>query len=267
MTICIAGIAEGKKIVAFTDRMLTLGAPVRTAFEISENDKAIQLGGNKAVALFAGDVLKANQILSIAKAKIQNNDMRVETVAGTVLEAYKDQWLSDITTGLLERFGLNRKQFIEKQNDLHPDLIKDMNNVIGQYNLDVQVIVAGVDNDGAHIFKIESPGIIQPFGSIGYCCIGSGAQHATFSLIESEYNPNLKEAESIHAILQAKRRAQYDPGVGILTDVVLINSTYVKLSEGKVKNINTLYDDSVIKIRKEKNECASLIGEKIYDAN
>ena len=70
MTICIAGIAENKKIVAFTDRMLTISAPVRTAFEITENNKAIKLA-NKVVAMFAGDVLKANSILEIAKSKIE----------------------------------------------------------------------------------------------------------------------------------------------------------------------------------------------------
>lgn len=264
MTICIAGIAENKKIVAFTDRMLTLGAPVKTAFEITANDKAKQLG-DKVVAMFAGDVLRANAVLKIAKGNIKNADTGTEKIADIVQEAYREQWRKDIEDGLLSRFGLDRKNFINKQKELDSDVVKNINNTIGTYNLGVEIIIAGIDTNGeAHIFRVDNPGVKQTQDSIGYCCIGSGSQHATFSLIESEYNPHLSEAESIHKILQAKKRAQYDPGVGELTDIVLINDAYVKLAEEKVKNIDDIYTKSVTEISSKKDECARMLGEEVY---
>lgn len=265
MTICIAGIADNNKIVAFTDRMLTIGAPVRTAFEITENNKAIKLA-DKVVAMFAGDVLKANAILKIAQTKIQNSNTDAQKVAEIVRDSYREQWVLDIEGALLQRFGLDRKTFINKQKDLDPDLVKSVNNAIGNYNMDVAIIVAGVDQDGPHIFQIQNPGVISTHDAIGYCCIGSGAQHATFSLIESQYSPTFTEARSIHSILQAKKRAQYDPGVGILTDVVLINDTYVKLDESKVKAIDLSYESSAGAIAGEKEKCAETIMKAIYDA-
>jgi 20S proteasome alpha/beta subunit len=265
MTICIAGIAENKKIVAFTDRMLTIGAPVRTAFEITENNKAIKLA-DKVVAMFAGDVLKANSILKIAKSKIQNGNTGTEKVAEIVQASYKEQWVSDIEGALLQRFGLDRKSFINKQKELDADLVKSVNNLIGNYNLGVEIIIAGVDTSEPHIFKIENPGVISCYDAIGYCCIGSGTQHATFSIIESQYNPSFTEAKSIHSILQAKKRAQYDPGVGELTDVVLINDKYVKLDEAKVTKIDEKYEASATTIATEKTSCAEAIKTIIYNA-
>lgn len=264
MTICIAGISENKKIVAFTDKMLTIGAPVKTAFEITENNKAIKLA-DKVVAMFAGDVLKANAILKLAKAGIQNSNTGVETVADIVQKSYKEQWVKDIEDALLQRFGLDRTKFVNKQKELDPELVKNINNTIGNYNMDVQIIVAGIEKTEPHIFKIENPGIKQSHDSIGYCCIGSGTQHATFSLIESQYNPNFLEAKSVYSILQAKKRAQYDPGVGQLTDIVLINDEYVKIEEGKIKLVDETYNSSVNIMIKEKNKCAELIQKNIYD--
>lgn len=264
MTICIAGIAENKKVIAFTDKMLTIGAPVRTAFEITENNKAIKLA-DKVVALFAGDVLKANAILALAKSKIVNSTTGVEKVAVIVQEAYKEKWVGDIEDALLQRFGLDRKTFVNKQKELEPELVKNINNAIGNYNMDVEIIIAGVDNTSPHIYKISNPGISQSYDSVGYCCIGSGAQHATFSLIESEYNPCFPEAKSVHSILQAKKRAQYDPGVGQLTDIVLINDEYVKIEEAKIKLLDDTYRKSVDVIIKEKENCAETIKNNIYD--
>ena len=119
--------------------------------------------------------------------------------------SYKEQWVRDIEGALLQRFGLDRKTFINKQKGLDADLVKTINNLIGNYNLGVEIIVAGVDTEKPHIFKIENPGTISTYDAIGYCCIGSGTQHATFSIIESQYNPGFTEAKSIHSILQAKK--------------------------------------------------------------
>lgn len=263
MTICIAGISENKKIVACTDKMLTIEAPVKTAFEITENNKAIKLA-DKVVAMFAGDVLKANAILKLAKTKIQNGNISTEKVAEIVENSYKEQWVNDIENALLQRFGLDRKSFVNKQKELEAELVKNVNNLIGNYNLGVEIIVAGVDTSEPHIFKIFNPGMKQAQDPIGYCCIGSGTQHATFSLIESEYNPSFNEANSLHSILQAKRRAQYDPGVGELTDIVLINEKYVKIEEDKIKKIDENYSKSMSVIDTEKQKCAELIIKEIY---
>jgi 20S proteasome alpha/beta subunit len=242
--------------------MLTLPAPVKTAFEISENDKAIKLA-DKTVAMFAGDVLKANAILKRAKKDIQAN-WGAEKVADKVREAYKEQWVSDIEEALLQRFGLDRKAFVNKQKELENDLVKNINNTIGNYNLAVEIIVAGMEGSEPRLFKIENPGVKTNHDPVGYCCVGSGAQHATFSLIESEYNPGFPEAKSIYAIMQAKKHAQYDPGVGELTDMVLINDTYAKIEVSKIKSIDDIYSKSGTTIMFEREKCAEEIKNKIY---
>lgn len=264
MTICIAGIAENKKIIAVTDRMLTIGAPVRTAFEIGANDKAIKIG-NKVIALFAGDVIKANTILKKAKILIGNNlDQSVEKMAEIVQEAFKKQFIEDVEDGLLSKWGLDRTKFVNKQKELDEELVRNINQTIANYKIDVQIIIAGMTVAEPHIFRIESPGIITVHDSLGYCCIGSGSQHATFSLIESEYNPSFIEEKGVHAIIQAKKRAQYDPGVGNMTDIVLINDSYVKLEEDKIEKIDQILENSGEKIKTARDACAEAIKKEIY---
>ncbi len=87
--------------------------------------------------------------------------------------------------------------------------------------------------------------IIDRGSSIGYSCIGSGSQHATLSLIESEYNSCISLDAGIYALLQAKRRAEYDPGVGKLWDFVLIDDSYVQPSIKQVESVADLYKKSL----------------------
>ena len=64
--------------------------------------------------------------------------------------------------------------------------------------------------------------------------------------------------------MQAKKRAQYDPGVGELTDMVLINDTYAKIELSKIKSIDDIYSKSGTAIMTEREKCADEIKKTIY---
>lgn len=248
MTICIAGIAEENKIIAVTDKMLTLSANPVTKYEISNNSKAIKIS-EKCVALFAGDVVVANQILELAKSK----DLKTGTiseVSDKVNQAYREYIHLIIDNYLINKYELTLKVFMANHANLEAEMVKQVTKTITDTNFDVEIIIAGID-EKPRIFYINSLGsIIDRGSSIGYSCIGSGSQHATLSLIESEYNSCISLDAGIYALLQAKRRAEYDPGVGKLWDFVLIDDSYVQPSIKRVEAVAKLYKKSLEKVAK-----------------
>lgn len=248
MTICIAAISENNKIVAVTDRMLTLQEPVTTTFEIAENNKAIELN-ESVIALFSGDVIHANEILTRAKNKLKEATPPPTTtkqIAEIVNGAFTEHWETIITNFLMRRFKITFQQFMHNQGSFDADLVKQINQFITKFQIGVEIIVAGKhgEEQEAHIYTMDSMGTVISFDSTGYATIGSGSRHATFSLIESEISKNNTITHSLHALLKAKTRAEYDPGVGRLCDILTIDTT--------IKRYNQQECDKLLKVF---NEC------------
>lgn len=249
MTICIGAIVENKSVVAITDKMLTLSNPAMTTkYEMNENNKAIKLD-EKTVALFAGDVIQGNEILSKARAKIAAEAKGTLEIANIVQETYKEQWKYVIESNLLSRYNLTIDLFIANQARLDPDLVKKINNIIGELNIGVEIIVAGVEPI-PQLYLITNPGVITSYNSIGYVCTGSGSQHAILSLIESEYNGSITLNEAIYALVEAKKRAEFDPGVGQLCDILVIDTKYKELADDKIQKILQEHARSLLKIKR-----------------
>jgi len=256
MTICIAGITERSKIVAITDKMLTIGAPVTTKFEVSGNDKAIKIS-EKVVALFAGDVIQANEILTRAKVVIDGKT-DVREISEAVVGAYKEQYKFLVTEHLLSKFGITLDIFMANHRNFDAEMVRNVTDTISKYNLDAIVIVAGIDTS-PHIYQIASPGVLSCYDSVGYACIGSGSQHAMFSLIESEYSGDMEKAKSIYSLIEAKKRAEYDPGVGQLCDLVIIDSEVKKIPTEKINLSMKKYNSHAKRIRKTKEKNADIM--------
>lgn len=253
MTICIAAIANNKKIIAITDKMITIGGGVATRYEISENNKAIKLT-DKAIALFAGNVLSANEILEIAKTKISATDTKIEDIANLMKDSYFEYWTKQLNNQLFKRYSLTLASFMQNQKMLNDDLVKHINDILANTNLGVEILVAGVDTT-PHLYYISNPGTILSLDGVGYALIGSGSQHAQLSLIENEYSGGISEQNSLYALLEAKKRAEYDPGVGQLCDIVIIDSGFNKLPITKVDKITKEYNKLSVAMKniKEKN--------------
>lgn len=247
MTICIAAISENDKIVAVTDRMFTLQQPVATTYEITENNKAIELT-DSVIALFAGDVIHANAILQRARNNLNNANPAPTTtkeIAEIVNKSYSEYWESVVTNVLMRQYQITFQQFMHNQGSFDVDLVKKLNDFIGKIVFNIEIIVAGKHSDEteSHVYSMDSAGTVTSNSSTGYACIGSGSKHATFSLIESEINKTMSITETLHNLLKAKTRAEYDPGVGKLCDIVVI--------DGNIKRYNQIGRDKILKIFEE----------------
>jgi hypothetical protein len=93
-----------------------------------------------------------------------------------------------------------------------------------QFNLIVDIIIAGIDTAGAHISIITHPGNLISLDKLGYGAIGSGGIHATIHLSLRGQTNRKGFFDTLYDVYVAKRASESAPGVGQATDMAVIES-------------------------------------------
>jgi 20S proteasome alpha/beta subunit len=228
MTVCIATLYDsGKGCTLISDEMITTHFPIGYEYETEEVEKIIQISKSMPVyALISGDVIIANEIIDDARVAIsKNGTSSASGVADALRDSYSSIRRKYIIRQELEPRGLNLNTYYTSHRSLLPELVQIIDNAFKIFNLRVELIVAGQDVAGqdqslCHIFTIINPGLLNCYDCIGYTAIGSGAPHAIYSLIESDYKKSFDKEKANEAIKRAKERSQVAPGVGAKTKIM-----------------------------------------------
>ena len=248
MTICIAAISESKDILAIADKKFTNSLGVTSGYQINENKKIVEVTP-KCLALFAGNIVNANEVLAIAKKIIKPTDS-VPAVADKIKNAYMQRLRSAINDEILSKFGLDIDSFNAQQKSLDTTFINSVIETINDPNttLGVQIIVAGKEADGPQLYKVSHPGTITNETPIGYTSTGSGSSHANLSLMASGCHPGTDHAILTYALLKAKKKAEYDPDVGDMSMMALIKDKVDWIDNDVMKKLWKEYENSVKEI-------------------
>jgi hypothetical protein len=231
MTVCIAASCEdGKHIVVAADQMFTVGPPLNVEFEppISK----IEAMGQTCVAMGAGNGLYVSDIFKEAKEAFKNTaGADVAQIANFVKEAYsrlrdlriEEQLVKPLLgpdfTAFRARNG-TLPQYLQAQPGIYQQLVVQSN----QFTLGVELIVAGIDNTGSHVYYVGHPGSMICFDKIGYNAVGSGASHVAIKFALDCLHPKTKLEDVLLAVYSAKRAAEVAPGVGQETEIKVISS-------------------------------------------
>src|SRR5262245_27861323 len=114
----------------------------------------------------------------------------------------------------LAPLGLTMGSFIAQQRDLAADVVTRVSRAIAEQSAGVETIVAGVDEQGGHVFHITDPGQVTCYDGIGFTAIGNGSRHAVSYLLELGYTPQEPFSRAAVLVYAAKKRAEIAPGVG-----------------------------------------------------
>jgi 20S proteasome alpha/beta subunit len=220
VTVCIAAICEeGSKVVVVSDKMLTAGD---LEFE-HPGSKIIKLGAS-CVAMTAGSGLRHIELMKGVKKEVEKlAAAEIEQIAEKVKEEYQAVRLKRAEELYLRPRGLKLQQYHRGELP-SPDITMTLDHQIRSYDFDLDIIVAGVDREGAHIFAIYNPGTFECFDAIGYHAIGSGLRHATFNLIERGHSHTAKLCEAMWAVFEGKKKAERAPGVGKESDFAVVEN-------------------------------------------
>lgn len=225
MTICIAALYDNDKgFVLASDLMTTAHFPIGYEFEREDVEKIIKITESGEIyALIAGDVLFANAAIEKAREQAKAQGMNVvDGVAELLRIAYQDIRRERVVRGELEPRGLNINSYYQSHQRLLPNIVQMIDKAFVSYNPGVEFIIAGKGGTGCHLFTVSNPGQCLCHDAIGYAAIGSGAPHAIYSLIDSNYEKSLSKDKVIDLVNKAKYRSQVAPGVGSKTKSIAV---------------------------------------------
>jgi 20S proteasome alpha/beta subunit len=241
MTVCIAVACEsGKNIVVAADRMLTYPPPVNLEFETEE--KKIEPLSDSCVAMGSGDTSNITTIIRAVKERIgSQGSVAVAAVAPLAQESYVSQRNSKFyEVFVMAQLGLDFKRFSANGMSLpvylqaQPMVFQQVTIASMNFQFREELIIAGIDGSGAHVYAIQPPGTTVVLDKMGYGAIGSGAIHALTYLSLRGQTVHRGLADTLYNVYVAKKTAESAPGVGPGTDLAIINQKTVNYLSGSV---------------------------------
>ncbi len=219
--------------------MVTMGHMVEFEHEVPKLKKIT----DKIVTMSAGDALVGSKLARAIDSEFPNVAPSVHAVAEASSKIYVRLRDEKVETDIFRPRGITRQQFYEKGCALPQQAAFAIDQEVMRVNLGVEVIIAGVDDAGGHLYYVGNPGgTAHELGQVGFHAIGSGGIHALQSLIGSAHCGSHSVADTIFAVYSAKRRAEAAPGVGKDTDVAIIGPHgYRQLSTKDMSILSELY--------------------------
>jgi 20S proteasome alpha/beta subunit len=247
MTICLGVLCDhGKKVIVASDRMLTGGD-----VEFEQDAHKVDGVTDGCVVLSAGSALEHVGLLRDVRLELQSRKKpSVSDVVEEVKRGFVEARKRRAEELYLKPLDMELSQFMTHQSRLAEPLALKLTRNIADERLELDLLVAGVDDTGGHLYMVRDPGTDYCFDAIGFCSIGSGEHHAELSFIRSEYSMSLSLERALFLAYQAKRDSEVAPGVGArFTDIVAIDETGAHFASSTT--INALKDayDHLIELR------------------
>jgi 20S proteasome alpha/beta subunit len=242
MTVCIAGLADNKRaVIMASDNMITKQMPP-VEYEHKELPKIIKIDPSFYV-LVAGAVNNAMAVIDLAKDQINRDEGHLSKF-DKMCSCFKQYRLQKIESVILSANGFaSLKEFCLLQPQLNNNITISMQNMIERFNLNIEMILVAVADKKCYIRFLGHPGDL--FDPLEYATIGSGGLQATQSLISAKYSYKEDINTSAYLIFEAKKKAEVTPGVGEMTDmIVLYHKDDDKLS------VKTISDEEIKKLKK-----------------
>ena len=242
MTICLGALcrdeSDGDTVVLASDRMVTwMGL---TEFE-HQVPKIHQISVS-TWALIAGDALAGTRIARDVARQLAGSAGTVGEIANLVATRYAEVRIEAATAQLLTARGLTFQQYYQMHQQLLPQIVGGIDTAIANFNLGVEMIIAGVDGTGAHLFTVSNPGgMAQCQDVIGSVAVGSGQIHAIQSMIGFRHSSMDPLKDVLFRVFSSKRRAELAPGVGHETDLAVISPQGVRhLAEATLDELDRI---------------------------
>lgn len=254
MTVCIAAVCEdGKKIVVAADRMFTAPAPVNLEFETEE--QKIESLALSCVAMMSGNSGLGTEVLLETLRRLGGSQspaiadvtQHAESVYRAVRAKKVEETIVAPTLGHdfvnFQAKGGTLPAYLQPQPQVYQQLVTLQN----QFNMNLELIVAGIDSSGARIARITHPGTMVWLDKLGYDAIGSGGIHALTRLYLGAQTRHRGLNETLYGVFDAKKASERAPGVGKETDLAIVES-------GRVVHCSSAILDALEKIHTENNK-------------
>jgi len=268
MTVGIAAICEADtddpKAVVAADRLVTSGIAARREYEHTSS-KMLDVfgsGGDSpcvAVGVGAGSVSLADEVFYKVDSKIsQSEPGTTRQIAEYAVTSLQEVVQETINRQVLSSHGLDLNTFNQTQGQMNPQVVQalyqDMEQAKEEVLSQVNVLLAGVDGGGAHLYNIMNNDMSRN-DSIGYLTVGSGADPANSTFIRTRYDDTCDLNDALLSVTEAKAQAEEAQGVGREMDIAVLTSDGRRdLSNDEVEELREIYDDVIEAERKARQQ-------------
>jgi len=267
MTVGIAAICEADtddpKAVVAADRLVTSGIAARREYEHTSSKMLDVFGADGsapcvALGVGAGSVSLADEVFYKTDSKIANNSPgTTRQIAEFGVGSLQDVVKETINRQVLSSHGLDLQSFNQIQGQMNPSVVQgiyqDMMEKKEEVLSQVNILLAGVDADGAHLYNILHNDMSRN-DSIGYLTVGSGAEPANSTFIRNRYDDTCSLDDALLSVTEAKAQAEEAQGVGQEMDIaILSNQGRHDLSDDELEELREIHDE-IVKAEREARE-------------
>ncbi len=250
MTVAIAAICDsGKCVVIASDQMHT---DMRTLVNFETQASKLEQITPMSLLLSACDntsTLRA--IVNSVKPRIRElHETPIVRLAEMMRDGYRMVHLQQLDELLIvpslgpdyvrmRDNGVSLPDYLKNQPSTYERIVLQMS----QHNIGVELLVAGIDRLGAHLFRVNHPGVSQNIEQLGYTAIGVGKFHAATRLQVAAQTQFTDLNATLLNVYSAKRASEVAPGVGVKTEMAIINANGIWLSPAAVLDeLGALYE-------------------------
>lgn len=256
MTICMAAICDdGRSVVTASDKMLTASF---LALEFEHPEAKIGVLGSHCLSLSAGDALAATDLLAASGDLAQKLQApTVEMITNDVKEKFIALRQQNIEDNIFRPRGFNFRDFYQKGliSQIPGELAMLLDSQVQKSRFDVDLLIAGIDQSGAHIYGVRDPGVVACYDGLGYHAIGSGERHALLNIIGSNYQRSRGLNEAVYAVFEAKKHAELAQGVGVATEIRIVTADGITaVNNNQFDKLKKIHDRKMSPQLKEINE-------------
>lgn len=257
MTICIGAICDKyKAAVVASDKMVTAWYP---PIEFEHDTPKIEELSDTCVALTAGSALAHTELFREVKSDLATiSKPLVSRITKSIKDSFVEQRKNRVEELYLKPKGMTLESFYKEYADSLPaEIVVGIHKKIEETEYELEILIVGLDNEGAHIHGVRDPGVSDCYDSLGYNAIGSGELHALSTFMLNNYTPKNSINHAVYLVYEAKRNAEVSQGVGKSTDMCLITDNGIKyLSMDEMARLGVIYEK---KTKPEREEISQLV--------
>lgn len=221
MTVCIAAIADAKRIVTVNDMQLTAGSYYSTPLGSLKNFRLHK----KWRVLIAGKIAQKTTVIDYVRETLRPQEpLTTAEVAKACTDAFVQTTRQFAEEKVLSQYGLTMETFLRSR-EMLGDIYRELWGEIGRIQIGIEMLVFGFDEHSLpRIFIVSTPtddhpSFITHCDEMGFSCIGTGAFLAESALYGFEQG--LGGIDSLHSTIYhvacAKFAAETASDVGKLT--------------------------------------------------
>lgn len=238
MTVCIGAICEdGKTAVVAADKMVVFGAPMNLQTEPATLRKIMPLTED-SVLLYSGSLADGEDL--IRRSGIQaGQNLPIEKIAQAIKSSFTELKKTRVEETILQPLlGADYQQFqaLAAQSP-SSQILQQVVAMMMQHNLNLDVLIAGVDESGGHLFVVTHPGVLLRVDTTAFAAIGVGGTHAMVRLSLGGHTKVASREDTIYNVYEAKKASEVAPGVGKLTDLAVVERGKVCFADQRLFDV------------------------------